>query len=295
MIKEKIRSALLGTLFFAVFQPFGLNTFGWVRLVYIIGIGVTAIATCLIVEVAITYVLRMPADTSRGPAYMMRRGFVFQCLNVLLMSFNLSLFYSFFVNSDTVDNHLSWQLFGRIFLIMICISVLIGLYWRNVYMKRHYIAQLEEAELLNGMLLERARLRETHVEPQIPVECTEPIKPAKTVNLEGSTKESLQLDIDNFIYAEADGNYVSVCHLASAGVEKTMLRMSIKNVVVVVGDYPEVMQCHRAFVVNLHHVQKVEGRSSGIGLLMNHCNDTVPVSKHYVLAVKDRIKNPSKQ
>lgn len=54
-----------------------------------------------------------------------------------------------------------------------------------------------------------------------------------------------------------------------------------------------IMQCHRAFIVNLQKVEKVEGRSSGIALLMQHTGDTVLVSKQYAANVKERIKHPA--
>ena len=53
------------------------------------------------------------------------------------------------------------------------------------------------------------------------------------------------------------------------------------------------MQCHRAFIVNLRHVQKVESRNSGISLVMQYGDEAVLVSKQYGAEVKERIKNPA--
>ena len=53
-----------------------------------------------------------------------------------------------------------------------------------------------------------------------------------------------------------------------------------------------IMQCHRAFIVNLRQVAKVDSRNSGIALVMKNCDDIVLVSKQYTLEVKERIKNP---
>ena len=52
------------------------------------------------------------------------------------------------------------------------------------------------------------------------------------------------------------------------------------------------MQCHRAFIVNLRHVLKVESRNSGISLIMQYGDEAVLVSKQYAAEVKERIKNP---
>lgn len=53
-----------------------------------------------------------------------------------------------------------------------------------------------------------------------------------------------------------------------------------------------IMQCHRAFIVNLRYVQKVESRNSGISLIMQYGDEAVLVSKQYAAEVKERIKNP---
>lgn len=52
-------------------------------------------------------------------------------------------------------------------------------------------------------------------------------------------------------------------------------------------------QCHRAYIVNLRHVAKIENRTSGIALVMQYGDETVLVSKQYSAEVKKRIKNPS--
>ena len=40
MIKERLISAVIGTLFIAIFQPFGIIHFGWWRWPLLIGIGI---------------------------------------------------------------------------------------------------------------------------------------------------------------------------------------------------------------------------------------------------------------
>lgn len=284
MIKEKIISALIGTLFFAVFQPLGLHTFGWMRWFYIAGIGFMAISLCVLSEILLRYVFRMPTDVKRSPSYMMRRGIVYQVCNISLLSIAITFYYAHFINNSQVSNPLSWNLYFKLLLCLLCVSLIIGLYWRNVYMKRYYFKQLEDAQLLNGVLLERSR-NAKNTEPQMPDD-------SPTVLLEGTTKESLSLCMANLLYATSEGNYVSVHYLEGDEEKQTMLRTSMKSVATILCTNPSVMQCHRAFLVNLLHVKSVEGRSSGIGLKLHHCSLVVPVSKGYVNDVKERIKNP---
>lgn len=296
MIKEKSISAIIGTLFFAVFQPFGLSLFCTSeRFKITCGLFVVAFASCMTCEGIVNYVLRMPMDTSKEPSYTMKRGIVFQICNIIVLTTYLSLYFDRFASNDVVDNHLSVEHSLGMLVASIGCCLFIGLYWRNVYWKRHYAKQLEEAQMLNGVLMERSRLVE--VSKQESMTDTSSSKEER-IMLEGSTKECVSLLLSDFIFAESEGNYVSIHYMEnpSTGSEQTekqtMLRTSMKNVVAILCVNTEIMQCHRAYIVNLRHVQSVEGRSSGIGLKLRHCDTIVPVSKSYVNEVKERIKNP---
>lgn len=71
-----------------------------------------------------------------------------------------------------------------------------------------------------------------------------------------------------------------------------LIRTSMKNVSDLLCCHSYIMQCHRAFIVNLRHVEKVESRNSGIALVMQYGEESVLVSKQYASEVKERIKNP---
>ena len=69
-------------------------------------------------------------------------------------------------------------------------------------------------------------------------------------------------------------------------------RTSMKHVSDLLCRQSYIMQCHRAFIVNLRHVRNVESRNSGISLIMQYGDEAVLVSKQYAAEVKERIKNP---
>lgn len=290
MIREKLISAIIGTLFFAVFQPFGVSLFSMSeRFLITCGLLVVAFASCMTCEGIVNYVLRMPMDMNKGPSYTMKRGIVFQICNIIVLTVYLSLYFDRFVNNEHVDNHLSLEKSLEVLIASIFCCFFIGLYWRNVYWKRHYAKQLEEAQLLNGVLMERARLAEAS--GQVSMTDTTSAK-EEPIILEGNTKESVSLLLSDFLFAEAEGNYVSVHYIAHGEEKQAMLRTSMKNVVTSLCTDGDIMQCHRAYIVNLRQVESVEGRSSGIGLRLRHCDTIVPVSKSYANEVKECIKNP---
>lgn len=284
MIKDRVISALIGSMFIAVFQPFGLPYFGMLRWALLAGLTLISIISCVGSEYILRYIFRMPYDETARPALIIRRGLLFQLCNVTIMPLLMALFLDRFANNEQVNNHLSWQTYLWALAVCLCASFVIGLYWRNVYWRRFYHKQLQEAEMLSGMLMERARQSQSS--------SIETEKPDQTILLEGSTKESLSLLLSSLLYAESSGNYVTIHYLDGDVCKQTVLRMSMKSAATALCIQQNVMQCHRAFIVNLDHVEKVEGRSSGIGLQVSHCRESIPVSKGYAVEVKERIKNP---
>lgn len=291
MIKEKFISAIIGILFFIFFQPFGILYFGMAERVCITcGLLAVAFISCLTSEYVVRFLFNMPFDIDRDTSYLMKRGLVFQICNVVVLTIFLSLFFACFVNNEYVDNHLSLENLLRVFLASIGCCFFIGLYWRNVYWKRFYAKQLQEAQFLNGVLMERAK--QMSMSSQYLHRAESSTEPDSSITLEGNTKESVTLRLSDFLFAEAKGNYVLIQYLENGELEQTMLRTSMKNIISLLCISNEIMQCHRAYIINLRHVENVEGRSSGIGLKLYHCDAIIPVSKNYMHEVKERIKNP---
>ena len=148
-------------------------------------------------------------------------------------------------------------------------------------------------ERLNGMLQERQR-REAQPEPLT----NDAISPTPAdddavINISGATKESLDVRPSQVIFATSEGNYVNIYYIIDDKPNNMLIRTSMKNVSELLCRQSYIMQCHRAYIVNLRHVAKVESRNSGIALVMQYGNDTVLVSKQYSAEVKERIKNPS--
>lgn len=286
MFKERLISGLIGCMLFIIFQPFGLLAFGNYRWVLTAGICACIVASILLAECLLTWVFRLPHDPQRGMKYLIRRNILFQVLNIMGMTLSIVLFLDQFACKDGVDNHLSLGTFLYAFLICLGCSVVIGLYWRNVYMKRDYQRQLEEAQYFNGILQERQRMVEAS-------RTITAVEPSSVLTLSGSTKESLTLLPEDFIHAEANGNYVRVYYLKEGIVKDIMLRCGITQVEETLKVNSNILRCHRAFVVNLKHVSKLESHGSTMQLFFRLTKALIPVSKTYLQLIKERIMNPA--
>ena len=293
IIKERLQSVLIAILFISVFLPFGLNHFGWTKWALLAGLGLIIAFCVLISELTVEKLFRMPNDISRGSKYIIKRNIRFETLNILLSVVLMCIFLDAFANNATVDNHYSWQTLGYVIAVNCFTTVVIHVYWRSVYKKRYLIRQLEEAQLLNGMLQERQR-RDTHPEQQtIDAISPTPAGDDAVITISGATKESLDVRPSQVIFATSEGNYVHIYYYMDDKPHDMLIRTSMKNVSELLCRQSSIMQCHRAYIVNLLHVAKVESRNSGIALVMKDIDETVLVSKQYSTEVKEKIKNPS--
>lgn len=175
--------------------------------------------------------------------------------------------------------YLSWQmqvwLGGREFFLVLSWVLILAVFpcvffsmWnRNLQLARN----LKEATELNACLSGRMT-----AEKAVPL------------TFAGGTREVLQLEAAAFRYAESEGNYVKVTYLSKETgkcVRKT-LRATMKQAEAAVAEAPYIVRCHRAFLVNVRAVRKVDGNSQGYRLQLEGCDEEIPVSRAYAKEVR---------
>lgn len=151
-------------------------------------------------------------------------------------------------------------------------TVLFAMWNRNIRLARN----LREATELNLRLSQKPEAEET---------------PPTTLVFSGGTREMLELDTRLFLYAESEGNYVRLHYFSpkeNRSVSK-LLRLTMKQAEASVASAPFIVRCHRAFLVNLHQVSKVDGNSQGYRLRLEGCAEEVPVSRGYAKEIKERL------
>lgn len=107
-------------------------------------------------------------------------------------------------------------------------------------------------------------------------------KTSTILELSGTTQEMLTVNYMDFLYAESLGNYVNVYILKDGAIVAKQLRQTMKGLDRSVGKYPRLVRVHRAYIVNLDKVKKIDGNSQGYQLLLDGVKDTVPVSRSYI-------------
>ena len=310
---ETITMRIVSTTFvvvaLAVFKSFGLDAWQWQAYVHLAVLWVIGFLTCMMTDIILKYVVKLPRSFKKGVEYIIRRNLWFQLINTPLVALGICLYRHFVLSGRAEGNQFSIVNFLETLVIIAFCSFAIGLYWRFKFRSKYLAMELEETRLLNEELKEmQEKLMQNtaavvgDVKPDIQESEKSPMneedksseKPLRQeLTLTGTTNESVTLQVSNLLYIEAVGNYVKVCHLRDGQVHTDMLRATMKQMDETLNDYPMIVRCHRAFLVNLGQIEQIVSHSGSTKLLIRHSRESLPVSRSNMAQVKAAIKSVS--
>ena len=288
---ETITTRIISTTFtvvaLAVFKPFGLDAWQWQAYVHLVAFWVIGFSICMLTDIILKYIVKMPRSFQKGVDYIIRRNLWFQFINTPLVALGICLYRHFVLSNRVEGNQFSVVNFLETLVIIAFCSFAIGLYWRFKYRSKYLAMELEETRLLNEEL---KKVQESKVDDSDDVQknATSPVDSSLT--LTGTTNESVTLQISHLLYIEAVGNYVKVSHLCDNQVHADMLRATMKQMEETLQNYPMIVRCHRAFLVNLSQVEQIVSHSGSTQLIVKHCHESLPVSRSNMSTIKEALK-----
>ena len=289
--KETISIRFISTAFMilaiAIFKPFGLEVGQWQSYLHLLSLFILGLSSCFITELILRYIVHMPRSYEHGINYIISRNLRFQLINTPLVALFICLYRHFVMSSLVESNRLSVSNYLETLAIIAFLSFAIGLYWRFKFRSRYLAVELEETKLLNEEL-KKMQSPEHTSSNEMEQSSEKPLQ--QELTLTGTTSESVMLQISHLLYIEAVGNYVKVCHLRDDNVRTDMLRATMKQMEKTLQDYPMIVRCHRAFLVNLGQVEQIVSHSGSTQLLIKHCHESLPVSRSNMSQVKAAIK-----
>lgn len=103
--------------------------------------------------------------------------------------------------------------------------------------------------------------------------------------------DRFNLEVERFLYAKADGNYIILHLLQDNAVTKVLKRISIKEFEKQLRSVEEIIRTHRSYVVNLSYLKYVKGNAQGYQLSLKECDREIPVSRNMIPAFEASLKN----
>ncbi len=103
-------------------------------------------------------------------------------------------------------------------------------------------------------------------------------------------KDKLSIKARLLILIRSADNYIEIFWKDGAKVKSQLIRSTLLKAQALLADYNYFFKCHRSYVVNINHIDRVEGNSQGYKLYFDELDFEVPVSKASIKELKDRIK-----
>jgi hypothetical protein len=114
--------------------------------------------------------------------------------------------------------------------------------------------------------------------------------PEKLVHFESDyQKDNLSIKVNLIMFIRSANNYIELFWKEGQVVKNQMVRYSLTKAEEILNDHRFIFKCHRSYIVNVKHIDKIEGSSQGYRLYFENVDFPVPVSKNYTDKLKELI------
>ncbi len=102
-------------------------------------------------------------------------------------------------------------------------------------------------------------------------------------------KDNLSIRVSMILFIRSANNYIEVFWKEDQVVKSQMVRCSLTKAEEILKDDTFIFKCHRSYMANINHIEKIEGSSQGYRLFFEKIDFPVPVSKNYSDKLKELI------
>lgn len=103
--------------------------------------------------------------------------------------------------------------------------------------------------------------------------------------------EKLALASGELILVKSAENYVEIQYLAGGTLTKKLLRATFNSIEDQLRPFSQMIRCHRTYIINMDHVMKLYREYGRIYLKMNGIKENIPVSRQYLLGIRNALGN----
>ncbi len=253
-------------LFVLFFQPFQFENFDFNnKLIFVSGLPAIVFLFMFLVRVVFPWVFQKNKEEEDDKSNSSQLG----GLIILVLSSVAFAFYLRFVGQVTIS------FFVMIKVVIICsvVPITLSLYDSFMDLKRKNESLIAEKRMVQKQV---ERYEEDYLN--------------KTVDFfSDNNSEQITLLIADVVFIKSADNYVEIVYKETDSLRKKLIRNTLKNIEHQIKPYSNFIRCHRICIVNLHFVEKLESNYGNHWLLIKGYNEQIPVSRQYLLKLKEVI------
>lgn len=113
------------------------------------------------------------------------------------------------------------------------------------------------------------------------------VEQAPEVFLSESQNDKFEVLPEYILLVKSADNYVEIVYLIDGELKQRLMRNTMKNIQQHLKKHPEFVRCHRTCIVNTSYILNLTNSYKGHRLKILHYEEELPVSRQYLLDVKE--------
>jgi hypothetical protein len=94
-------------------------------------------------------------------------------------------------------------------------------------------------------------------------------------------KERITFTADSLVYITSQGNYASFFLKKDDAIKEKILRITLTKITEELKDHPNIIRCHKSYIVNSNFINDISGNARGYLLKSNYISEEIPVSRTF--------------
>lgn len=250
-------------LFLLFFQPFNLGAFDFNnKLLIIAGLGFVV----FIVMTTVHLIFESLKHKKTGWPYNERYSRYLEDIVIFILIALSFIFYLAYVGRAEISFHLAF----KVLLLSMAPSAIFNVYF----------------------LLNRLRNQNETQQQTIPAENQKPEKMEKKGEVEitfhaENGSDTIVLKAKNIAAIKSADNYIEIIYFENAQYHRKMIRNTMQNIQYLLKPHGIFLRCHRTSIINILMVDKLSHQYGNYMLHLKNYNETIPVSRQYLLKTKE--------
>jgi DNA-binding LytR/AlgR family response regulator len=251
-------------LFILFFQPFTTDKFEFEnKLLFLSGFGIIVLIFLIISQALFQFTLLRKEEDNNSNSVYVSLYYFFQIAATSLAF----VFYIRFVGQISI----TFNTVVRVVFICLSLPVTINLKFRiNSYQVR-LKKYLFETRLMQNKL---KQFSESYSNKHIEI-------------VSDNESDNFRIQVSEIVYVKSADNYVEIGYHDKEIVRKKMVRNTLRNLEQQLSEFNNFIRTHRTSLVNIQYIDKLNKNFNSYWLSLDKTKETIPVSRQYLMAVKD--------
>lgn len=281
ILKELSVPSLGALLILGLLQPFNIDKVQEGRILFILSEVALSLLSIVLSYIILKYIFKMEFKEKSPSSYRHKECILLYLINLPILSVILWIFNNWFFEADLDFGELKFYLLN-----VFCISAI--LYIGSFLRIRSQVLkeELDDVKAINALLEERQQKWEKTTDDE-----TTPQKSEEKCTFTGQyNKASLEVLPEDIVYVESMANYADICYLENGELRHKTLRLTLKVIKETLDSYDFLIQCHRAFLVNLNFAVSLSKESTGYTIHIFGTEKNIPVSRSNTPLIKEKLQ-----